>query len=167
MRTHAQHYSCCSSCEDKHVYERLKYHELKIKKVNIQIVAGVYRRLENDRADTEPPPAKKQLLPPPFIVGEGLPVVPSKLVAKINRGKFADMAELLRDNIEAGRRRPATAGTVVAAILATKNQGVKCPTSSLDSVLRYVCLCPRRVLPETKTRSMGVPDFHHERSVQM
>ena len=40
-----------------------------------------------------------------FILGEGLPPVPVKLVGKICRGEFVDMAELLRDNIEAERRR--------------------------------------------------------------
>ena len=37
-------------------------------------------------------------------MGEGLAPVPAKLVAKIQRGDFVDMAELLRDNIEAERR---------------------------------------------------------------
>lgn len=40
-----------------------------------------------------------------FVLGEGLPPVPAKLVAKILKGEFIDMAELLRDNIEAERRR--------------------------------------------------------------
>ena len=68
-------------------------------------------------SDSNPPPAKKQPLPPPFIVGKGLPAIPPKLVAKIQRGEFVDMAELLRDNIEADRRRAATAGNVVATLL--------------------------------------------------
>ena len=37
---------------------------------------------------------------PPFKVGDGLPVVPPKLVAKIRRGEFVDMAELLKDNLD-------------------------------------------------------------------
>ena len=41
----------------------------------------------------------------PFIVSEGLPPVPQKLVAKILRLEFVDMAELLQDNVEAERRR--------------------------------------------------------------
>ena len=41
----------------------------------------------------------------PFIVGEALPVVPGRLVKKILRGEFVDMTELLKDNIEAERRR--------------------------------------------------------------
>ena len=40
----------------------------------------------------------------PFTLGEGLPPVPAKLVAKILKGDFLDMAELLRDNMEAERR---------------------------------------------------------------
>ncbi len=46
--------------------------------------------------------------PPPFTLGEGLPPVPAKLVTKILKGDFVDMAELLRDNIEAERRRTRT-----------------------------------------------------------
>ncbi len=41
----------------------------------------------------------------PFILGEALPVVPGKLVLKIQRGEYVDMAELLKDNVEAERRR--------------------------------------------------------------
>ena len=41
----------------------------------------------------------------PFLLGEGLPPIPAKLVAKIQKGDFVDMAELLRDNMEAERRR--------------------------------------------------------------
>ena len=40
----------------------------------------------------------------PFVVSEGLPPVPGKLVKKILKGDFVDMAELLRDNLEADRR---------------------------------------------------------------
>ena len=43
----------------------------------------------------------------PFLLGEALPVVPAKLVKKIVRGEFVDMAELLWDNMEVGRRRVA------------------------------------------------------------
>lgn len=42
---------------------------------------------------------------PPFILSEALPVVPGKLVKKIQRGDYVDMAELLKDNVEAERRR--------------------------------------------------------------
>ena len=41
-----------------------------------------------------------------FSLGEGLAPVPAKLVAKILKGDYVDMAELLRDNMEAERRRP-------------------------------------------------------------
>ena len=42
----------------------------------------------------------------PFILSEGLPPVPYKLVAKILKGEFI---ELLRDNLEAQRRESAVA----------------------------------------------------------
>ena len=35
----------------------------------------------------------------PFILSEGLPLVPHKLVSQIWRGEYVDMAELLRDNL--------------------------------------------------------------------
>ena len=44
-----------------------------------------------------------------FILSEGLPPVPAKLVSKIQRGDYVDMAELLRDNMEMERRQPADA----------------------------------------------------------
>ena len=47
---------------------------------------------------------------PPFILSEGLPPVPHKLVKKIQKGDYVDMAELLRDNMELGRRQSLEAG---------------------------------------------------------
>ena len=41
----------------------------------------------------------------PFVLSEALPVVPAKLVRRILKGKYVDMAELLSDNLEAERRR--------------------------------------------------------------
>ena len=42
---------------------------------------------------------------PPFIMSEALPVIPGKLVKRILKGDFVDMAELLKDNAEMERRR--------------------------------------------------------------
>ena len=53
------------------------------------------------KADT---PAKSDISS--FSLGEGLAPIPAKLVAKILKGDYVDMAELLRDNMEAERRRP-------------------------------------------------------------
>ena len=39
-----------------------------------------------------------------FLLGERLPPIPAKLVPKIQKGDFVDMAELLWDNMEAERR---------------------------------------------------------------
>lgn len=65
----------------------------------------------------EPPPGDKSAktgdaavsgsgakLAAPFMLGESLPPIPAKLVVKIQKGDFVDMAELLRDNVEADRR---------------------------------------------------------------
>ena len=61
-------------------------------------------------------PGKTQTAPDqPLVLGEGLPPVPARLVGKIRRGEFLDMAELLRDNIEAERRRGSSADTARGA----------------------------------------------------
>ena len=39
----------------------------------------------------------------PFVLSEALPVVPAKLLKHVVRGKFVDMAELLKDNMQAER----------------------------------------------------------------
>ena len=36
----------------------------------------------------------------PFVLGESLPVIPAKLVKKILRGDYVDMADPLKDNLE-------------------------------------------------------------------
>lgn len=41
----------------------------------------------------------------PFLLSEALPAVPARLVKKIIKGEYVDMAELLRDNVEAERRK--------------------------------------------------------------
>ena len=40
----------------------------------------------------------------PFVLGEGIPPVPARVVARIRKGEYIDMADLLRDNLEAERR---------------------------------------------------------------
>ena len=49
-------------------------------------------------------PKTAEEAPKPFILSEGLPPIPAKLVGRIVRGEFIDMSELLRDNLEAQRR---------------------------------------------------------------
>ncbi len=41
----------------------------------------------------------------PYVFNQGFPPVPAKLVRKILQSEFVDMSKLLRDNIEAERRR--------------------------------------------------------------
>ena len=50
---------------------------------------------------------EKEVPPQPFVLGEGLPAVLAKLANKIQKGEFVDMAELLKDSIEAERCRVA------------------------------------------------------------
>ena len=40
----------------------------------------------------------------PFVTSKTLPVIPEKMVERILRGDFTDMAELLKDNMEVERR---------------------------------------------------------------
>ena len=44
-----------------------------------------------------------------FILSEGVPPVPAKLVTKIQQGDYVDMVELLRDNTEMECRQPSDA----------------------------------------------------------
>ena len=61
-----------------------------------------------DRSTTKEPEMEQEVAP--FIICETLPVVPAKLVKKILKGDFVDMAELLNDNMEAERRRYSAKG---------------------------------------------------------
>ena len=55
---------------------------------------------------TETGTAKKDESPTEaFVLGEALPGVPAKLVRRILKAEYVDMAELLKDNMEAERRR--------------------------------------------------------------
>ncbi len=56
-------------------------------------------------SESAPTTEKPGATTPPLVLGESLPAVPAKLVAKILKGEYVDMAELLKDNIEVGRRK--------------------------------------------------------------
>ena len=88
---------------------------------------------ESEEGDvaSKPPPAKKTLAS--YVLSEGLPVVSGKIVAKIQRRDFVDMADLLKDNMEAERRRLSVAGGVVASILAGKQ-----PRREVPDLLSWV-----------------------------
>lgn len=77
----------------------------------------------------------------PFILGESLPPIPAKLVAKIQKGDFVDMAELLRDNIEADRRhtRDGNASTSVGQ-QAQNRQKVPDILSCIQCFGVYACI---------------------------
>ncbi len=52
-------------------------------------------------APPKEPKGDETLVEGPFVLSEALPVVPSKLVRRILRAEYVDMAELLKDNMEA------------------------------------------------------------------
>ena len=56
-----------------------------------------------DKKSTQSGESVMKCEPKAFILSEGLPPVPAKLVGRILRGDFIDMSELLRDNLEAER----------------------------------------------------------------
>ncbi len=61
-----------------------------------------------DPGVVKPSPSKDEALEDaegPFILSEALPVIPAKLVRRILRPEYVDMAELLKDNMEAERRK--------------------------------------------------------------
>ena len=50
-------------------------------------------------------PRKEKTVQTPFILSGALPVVQAKMVKRILKGQFIDMCELLKDNMEADRKR--------------------------------------------------------------
>ena len=56
-------------------------------------------------------PSPKSSVEKPLILSEGLPPVPHKLAARILCGEYMDMAELMRDNLEAQRRAGAASSS--------------------------------------------------------
>ena len=64
----------------------------------------------------------------PFVPSDGLAPVPAKLVARILKVEFIDMAELLRDNLEAQRR-----GTLLESVAIPTNAHHPKDCSSLHS----------------------------------
>ena len=96
--------------------------------------------------------------PAPFTLGEGLPPVPGKLVQKIQRGDYVDMAELLRDDMELERRKASRESTLALGI----QHSAKSPRGARPDLLGTVfwrlrhsrdCQAPR---PYPAT--LGIPD---------
>ena len=86
-----------------------------IQDMGLQVIGNPGISNEHSRQDGDPqqevgtPPSansKETVVTPqqPLVLSEGLAPVPAKLVDKIIRGDFVDMAELLRDNLEVQRR---------------------------------------------------------------
>jgi len=61
-----------------------------IESSNVQLTA-------KPMAITSEKPGKDDIKSNPFVLGEGLPILPAKLTAKILCGEFVEMHELLQD----------------------------------------------------------------------
>jgi len=81
----------------------------KVKKLNLpsftQAVTQSGRQIEGDTTNKDELMLMSHKAPNlgdslPFILNEALPVVPPKLVKRIVKGEYVDMAELLNDNME-------------------------------------------------------------------
>ena len=62
-----------------------------------------------------------------FVLSEALPVVLVKLVKRIVKGEFVDMAELLKDNMEAERRHGDVEGESSQALLGQRENRREVP----------------------------------------
>ena len=94
----------------------------------------------------------------PFILGEGLPPVAAKLVVKIQRGDFVDMAELMRDNMEAERR--AEQDGAIGSPFNKQSRRREVPDLKLDPVLRHIILyqCGGRQVTGKGEAVVGLPN---------
>ncbi len=61
-------------------------------------------------------PEAEPVVMQPFVLSEALPVVPAKLAHHIRKGEYVEMAELLKDNVEAERRRLAAGESGTARV---------------------------------------------------
>ena len=71
---------------------------------------------EGEKEAVTVPERKKAEEARPFILAEALPVVPARIVKRILKGVFVDMAEFLRDNLELERRQAVIEGPPSAAL---------------------------------------------------
>ena len=76
----------------------------------------------------------------PFVFSNCLPPVPAKLVAKITKGDYVDMAELLRDNIEAEHRRAADQPGTSSSVSQPQRREVPDFLSWLQCFGVYACI---------------------------
>lgn len=81
-----------------HLFLSLLLHKWASSEVSLPLIrAEREEEVEDDTVEKENHSKESKDPPPPFIVGDGLPVVPQKLVTKIQSRDFVDMAELPKD----------------------------------------------------------------------
>ena len=91
----------------------------------------------------------------PFVLSEGLPPVPHKLAARIIRGEYIDMAELLRDNLEVQRRAASTPSQTQGSSFHQKHRR---EIPDLLSWVRHVYGSTHQQVPGPGAATLGVPD---------
>ena len=95
------------------------------------------KELSQPRAEVEESAAGLEAKP--YFLGEALPVVPQKLVRRITRGEYVNMAELLKENLEAERRRALRRGGVTVDVPHQASEKGGPRHNELASVLQHVC----------------------------
>ena len=92
----------------------------------------------------------------PFVLSEGLPPVPHKLASKILRGEYIDMAELLRDNLEAQRRAATTAAATPHPSSTPKSR------REVPDILSWVQCFGHEQMSRAHQGAAGIPDTDSE-----
>jgi hypothetical protein len=103
------------------------------------------------------PPKKKEPPSKLFLLSECLPPVPAKLVSRILKGDFIDMAELLRDNLEAERR-----GT-----LQDSTSGASSSSSQVRTCREVPDLLSWVQVPRAGAEVVSVPNAHSQRGQEV
>lgn len=116
-------------------------------------------------ATPEPPPSpaplRREETPAaaadnPFVLGEALPAVPAKLVRRILKPEYIDMAELLHDNIEVGGEVAGRGNTLPGALLGAREipiSSVGCNVSAHMQQWSHRSTHARRVSKHDHARS--------------
>lgn len=98
-----------------------------------------------------------------FVLSEALPVVPAKLVRRILKAEYVDMSELLKDNMEAERRRGQADGV---ALLRTSGKKRSRGPRHLE-LAAVLCSGGYLTVPREDEGAAGLPDADHLRGQEV
>ena len=101
-----------------------------------------------------------------FSLGHGFPIIPAKMVNKLQKWEFVNMSELLPDNLELARR---SADSRVATSCATVKSPKKRELSEdwRGLIAWSVCLCGNHCqeVPDQVSGAASLPLYHSRRGV--